>query len=70
MEQLKKVASGTNKLASKFAAQALSIIGESVPFTLSIQVPLWNNVDVKHWLEQVSFSSNLSFDSEDDACDV
>ena len=50
---LKQLASGTNKLASKFAAQALSIIGEEVPHKLSPQVPLWSVEDVRHWLSQV-----------------
>ena len=53
VEPLKHVASSTNKLASKFAAQALQIIGETVPYKLSQQVPLWTTADVCHWLEQV-----------------
>ena len=53
IEPLKKLASSTNKLASKFAAQALEIIGEEVPYKLSQQVPLWTPTDVQHWLNQV-----------------
>ena len=51
---LKRLASSTNKLASKFAAQALKIIGEEVPYKLSPQVPLWTVEDVRNWLSQVS----------------
>ena len=54
VEPLKRLASSPNKLASKFAAQALRIIGEEVPYKLTPQVPLWTVTDVKHWLQQVS----------------
>ena len=57
VEPLKHLACSTNKLASKFAAQALRIIGEKVPYKLSGQVPLWTVTDVKHWLQQVRESS-------------
>ena len=50
---LKQLASSTNKLASKFAAQALKIVGEEVPHRLSPQVPLWSVDDVRYWLTQV-----------------
>ena len=54
IEPLKKLASSTNKLASKYARQALLTIGEEVPYKLSPQVPLWVKEDVVHWLQQVS----------------
>lgn len=53
MEPLKHLACSTNKLASKFASQALQIIGEKIPYKLSQQVPIWTVTDVKHWLQQV-----------------
>lgn len=54
IEPLKQLASSTNKLASKLAAQALRMIGEEIPHQLSPQVPLWSVEDVAHWLKQVS----------------
>lgn len=50
---MKRLASSTNKLAAKFASQALKIIGEEIPYQLSPQVPLWTVEDVQHWLIQV-----------------
>jgi hypothetical protein len=60
IEPLKALASGTNKLASKFATQALQIIGEEVPYKLSPQVPLWTTDDVTHWLQQVSECASIA----------
>ncbi|KAK2169940.1 hypothetical protein NP493_1169g00010 [Ridgeia piscesae] len=54
VEPLRCVASSPNKLASKFATQALDIMGEEVPYKLSPQVPLWTTEDVIHWLQRVS----------------
>jgi hypothetical protein len=51
---LKKVASCPNAIASKYAAQALQLIGEEIPHKLSQQVPLWTIEDVKEWVKQVS----------------
>lgn len=59
VESLKKVASCPNAIASKFAAQALRLIGEEVPHKLSQQVPLWTVEDVVEWVKQIGFS-NLS----------
>jgi alpha-D-ribose 1-methylphosphonate 5-triphosphate synthase subunit PhnH len=53
IEPLKRAASSPNALASKFAAQALLVIGEDVPYKLSQQVPLWSEEDVQHWLRRV-----------------
>jgi hypothetical protein len=55
IEPLKKVASCPNAIASKFAAQALRLIGETVPHKLSQQVPLWSIEDVKEWVNQIGF---------------
>lgn len=55
IEPLKKVASCPNAVASKFAAQALRLIGETVPHKLSQQVPLWSIEDVREWVKQIGF---------------
>ncbi|KAF7489412.1 Sterile alpha and TIR motif-containing protein 1 [Sarcoptes scabiei] len=55
VEALKKVASCPNAIASKYAAQALRLIGEEVPHKLSQQVPLWTIEDVKEWVKQIGF---------------
>lgn len=56
IEPLKKVASCPNAIASKFAAQALRLIGEEIPHKLSQQVPLWSSEDVREWVKQIGFS--------------
>ncbi|XP_030757218.1 sterile alpha and TIR motif-containing protein 1 isoform X4 [Sitophilus oryzae] len=56
VEALKKVASCPNAVASKYAAQALRLIGEEVPHKLSQQVPLWSSEDVEQWVRQIGFS--------------
>ncbi|CAG4989031.1 unnamed protein product [Parnassius apollo] len=56
IESLKKVASCPNAVASKYAAQALRLIGEEVPHKLSQQVPLWSIEDVKEWVKQIGFA--------------
>ncbi|XP_057655533.1 NAD(+) hydrolase sarm1 isoform X4 [Diorhabda carinulata] len=55
IECLKKVASCPNAVASKYAAQALRLIGEEVPHKLSQQVPLWSAEDVEEWVKQIGF---------------
>lgn len=55
IEPLKQVASSPNALASKFAAQALRLMGEVVPHKLSQQVPLWSVEDVREWVIQKGF---------------
>lgn len=55
VEALKVVASCPNAIASKFAAQALRLIGEEVPHKLSQQVPLWSVEDVREWVKQIGF---------------
>lgn len=56
IEPLKKVASCPNAVASKYAAQALRLIGEEVPHKLSQQVPLWSAEDVEEWVKQIGFA--------------
>ncbi|CAK1545328.1 unnamed protein product [Leptosia nina] len=56
IEPLKKVASCPNAVASKYAAQALRLIGEEVPHKLSQQVPLWSIEDVREWVKQIGFA--------------
>lgn len=55
IEPLRKVASCPNAIASKFAAQALGLIGEKIPHKLSQQVPLWSTEDVREWVKQIGF---------------
>ena len=50
---LKQVARSPSKIASKYARQALKLIGEEVPPVLSLQVPLWTTNDVVEWVKQV-----------------
>lgn len=56
IDPLKKVASCPNAVASKYAAQALRLIGEELPHKLSQQVPLWSIEDVKEWVKQIGFA--------------
>lgn len=56
VESLKRVASCPNAVASKYAAQALRLIGEEVPHKLSQQVPLWSAEDVEEWVKQIGFA--------------
>ncbi|XP_017485726.1 PREDICTED: sterile alpha and TIR motif-containing protein 1-like [Rhagoletis zephyria] len=60
VEALQKVASCPNAIASKYAAQALRLIGEEVPHKLSQQVPLWTIEDVKEWVKQIGFSNYIA----------
>jgi len=50
------VASCPNAVASRYAAQALRLIGEEVPHKLSQQVPLWSTEDVREWVKQIGFA--------------
>ena len=56
VDPLKKLASGPNGIAAKYAAQTLRIIGQEVPHKLSQQVPTWSVQDVKEWVKQIGFS--------------
>ncbi|XP_021698316.1 sterile alpha and TIR motif-containing protein 1 isoform X5 [Aedes aegypti] len=68
IEPLIRVASSPNAIASKFAAQALRLIGEEVPHKLSQQVPLWSTEDVREWVKQIGFNEyeHNFFDSKVD----
>ncbi|CAD5221228.1 unnamed protein product [Bursaphelenchus xylophilus] len=55
IEALKEVASSPDEVAAKFASEALTIIGEEVPYKLSQQVPIWTNNDVQYWVEKIGF---------------
>ena len=57
---LNKVAASPNAAASRFAAQALKLIGAEVPHKLSQQVPLWTVDDVKEWVKQIGFESYIN----------
>ncbi|XP_052799930.1 NAD(+) hydrolase SARM1-like isoform X1 [Mya arenaria] len=60
VEPLKKVASTSpNPTASRLAASALQILGESIPHKLSQNVPLWSNEDVIFWLTQIGFNDYI-----------
>ncbi|KAI6241667.1 ADP-ribosyl cyclase/cyclic ADP-ribose hydrolase [Aphelenchoides fujianensis] len=41
-----------DEVAAKFASEALTIIGEEVPYKLSQQVPVWTISDVQYWVEK------------------
>ena len=55
IDPLKRVACSTNHLASKLACRALRTIGETIPYELSPQVPLWEMLDVQRWINQVKY---------------
>lgn len=55
IEPLRKAGSSPIAIASKFACQALRLIGEKEPHKLSQQVPLWTCEDVCEWVNQIGF---------------
>lgn len=55
VEPLRKCAGSPIAIESKFACQALRLIGEKEPHRLSQQVPLWTPEDVVEWLNQIGF---------------
>uniref|UniRef100_A0A6G1S8W9 ADP-ribosyl cyclase/cyclic ADP-ribose hydrolase n=1 Tax=Aceria tosichella TaxID=561515 RepID=A0A6G1S8W9_9ACAR len=55
IEPLRRAGSSPIAIASKFACQALRLIGEPEPHKLSQQVPLWTCDDVCEWVAQVGF---------------
>lgn len=57
IESLRKLASGPNGIAAKYAAQTLRLVGEEVPHKLSQQVPTWSIEDVMEWVKQIGFAS-------------
>jgi hypothetical protein len=54
IDALKEVASSPDEVAAKFASEALTIIGETVPHKLTQQVPRWTIEDVQYWVSKVS----------------
>uniref|UniRef100_A0A7E4V2F9 ADP-ribosyl cyclase/cyclic ADP-ribose hydrolase n=1 Tax=Panagrellus redivivus TaxID=6233 RepID=A0A7E4V2F9_PANRE len=54
---LKEVASSPDEVAARFASEALTIIGETVPYKLSQQVPSWTSDDVQYWVEKIGFGN-------------
>lgn len=55
------MASSPDEVAAKFASEALTIIGEEVPYKLSQQVPCWSISDVQYWVEKVIFFKEIIF---------
>jgi hypothetical protein len=53
IQALKECASSPDELPAKFASEALTVIGEQVPYKLSQQVPCWSIKDVQYWVEKV-----------------
>ncbi|VDD96972.1 unnamed protein product [Enterobius vermicularis] len=53
--ELKEVASSPDEVAAKFASEALTVIGEEVPYKLSQQVPCWSTEDVQYWVKKIGF---------------
>lgn len=51
---LKEIASSPDEVAAKFASEALTVIGEEVPYKLTQQVPCWTIADVQYWVKKVS----------------
>ena len=56
IQALKECASSPDELPAKFASEALTVIGEQVPYKLSQQVPCWSIKDVQYWVEKVNKS--------------
>ncbi|VDN23644.1 unnamed protein product, partial [Gongylonema pulchrum] len=52
---LKEVASSPDEVAAKFASEALTVIGEEVPYKLTQQVPCWTIADVQYWVKKIGF---------------
>ena len=46
-------ASSPDETAAKFASEALTVIGEEVPYKLAQQVPSWTVNDVQYWVRKV-----------------
>ncbi|VDM71647.1 unnamed protein product [Strongylus vulgaris] len=53
IQALKEVASSPDEVAAKFASEALTVIGEEVPYKLAQQVPNWTVKDVQYWVKKV-----------------
>ncbi|VDL76700.1 unnamed protein product [Nippostrongylus brasiliensis] len=55
IQALKEVASSPDEVAAKFASEALTVIGEEVPYKLAQQVPNWTVNDVQYWVKKIGF---------------
>lgn len=55
IQALKEVASSPDEVAAKFASEALTVIGEEVPYKLAQQVPGWTCADVQYWVKKIGF---------------
>ncbi|CAB3401875.1 unnamed protein product [Caenorhabditis bovis] len=55
IQALKEVASSPDEVAAKFASEALTVIGEEVPYKLAQQVPNWTTTDVQYWVRKIGF---------------
>ncbi|KAK6744011.1 hypothetical protein RB195_010984 [Necator americanus] len=55
IQALKEVASSPDEVAAKFASEALTVIGEEVPYKLAQQVPNWTVKDVQYWVKKIGF---------------
>ncbi|UMM25180.1 hypothetical protein L5515_005108 [Caenorhabditis briggsae] len=55
IQALKEVASSPDEVAAKNASEALTIIGEEVPYKLAQQVPGWTCDDVQYWVKKIGF---------------
>lgn len=49
------MASSPDEVAAKFASEALTVIGEEVPYKLAQQVPGWTCADVQYWVKKIGF---------------
>ncbi|CAD6185948.1 unnamed protein product [Caenorhabditis auriculariae] len=55
IQALKEVASSPDEVAAKFASEALTVIGEEVPYKLAQKVPSWTANDVQYWVTKIGF---------------
>uniref|UniRef100_A0A1I7TFR1 ADP-ribosyl cyclase/cyclic ADP-ribose hydrolase n=1 Tax=Caenorhabditis tropicalis TaxID=1561998 RepID=A0A1I7TFR1_9PELO len=55
IQALKEVASSPDEVAAKNASEALTVIGEEVPYKLAQQVPGWTCADVQYWVKKIGF---------------
>ncbi|GMT19865.1 hypothetical protein PFISCL1PPCAC_11162, partial [Pristionchus fissidentatus] len=60
IQALKEVASSPDEVAAKFASEALTVIGEEVPYKLAQQVPAWTINDVQYWVKKIGFEDYAS----------
>ena len=53
IQALKEVAGYPDEVAAKYSSEALTVIGEEVPYKLAQQVPSWTIGDVQYWVKKV-----------------